>query len=430
MATHDLEHATLAVILQRERGDVLDQLHGGCFDVDANRVIFEALRSLHREGRGFDEPNLLAQLERTQTLQKAGGRAAVMALYFYDGANPTSLKGYVADLLSGAARRDLAASLLRLANDIEKPLVEVVEALENELMRIRKQGDVGAVPIDAAVMVEAAIKLVEDAAKRGDGLVGVSTGIAELDEMIGGWEPGTVTILLGSPGVGKTAIWLQSAMHVARRAHVGMVQLEMTPAKMGLRALSNEGRVSFKHLRRGSVAEREWPRLSEAMGDVAARRLLLAPNGVDTWADIKAFFRRCVVDHGAQVLFLDNLKIVSLPGARSELERFNTITRELKLLSRALNVPIVAIHHMHRMEDGKRPTLTSAYGSSSFEQDADNVLALWRPNGDDVPDEVEVLPLKTRDDFSRARTLRWVGDQQRYESMRPADPPPGMFMPS
>lgn len=430
MAAHDLEHAALAVILQHERGDVLDQLHGGCFDVDANRVIFEAVRSLHREGRGFDEPNLLAQLERDQALQKAGGRAAVMALYFYDGANPTSLKGYVADLLSGAARRDLAASLARLANDLEKPLVEVVESLENELLRIRKQGDVGASPIDAGTMIAAAMQLVDDAAKRGDGLVGVSTGVTELDEMIGGWEPGTVTILLGSPGVGKTAIWLQSALYVSRRAPVGMVQLEMTPAKMGLRAIANEGRVSFKHLRRGSVSDRDLQRMSDSFGPLSARQLFLAPNGVDTWADIKAFFRRCVVDYDAKVLFLDNLKIVAMPGAKTELERFNTLTRELKLLSRALNVPIVAIHHMHRMEDGKRPTLTSAYGSSSFEQDADNVLALWRPNGDDVPDEVEVLPLKTRDDFSRARTLRWVGDQQRYESMRPADPPPGMFMPS
>jgi replicative DNA helicase len=234
---------------------------------------------------------------------------------------------------------------------------------------------------------------------------------------------------MGSPGVGKTALWLQSALHVARRYPVAMVQLEMTPAKMGMRALASMARVSFKRMRRGAdLSQRDWQNLSESLGQLAGRSLLLAPNGVDTLNDIKGFFRRCVIDHGVRALFLDNLKIVNVPDAKGDLERFNRVTRELKLLARALDVPIVAIHHMHRMVEGSRPSLTSGYGSSSVEQDADNVLALWRPD-QQLDDEVELLPLKTRDDWAKAKPLRWVGDQQRYETMHPSPPPPSVREP-
>jgi replicative DNA helicase len=428
-AVHDIERALLAVVVQTGQGQLLEGLHAGCFDAEHNRAIYSALRELHEGERPLDEPSLLAQLDRAATLTKAGGRASVTALYYHDTALPASAPSYLRELHEHAARRAVGASLASLSRLVEDPdagLAAITEKVENELLRLRA-GVPGENYETATSMMAGAFNLIDLAQKRGDGLVGIDTGLPEINDLLGGWEKGTLTVILGTPGVGKTALWLQSAVHVAARHTIGMVQLEMTAAKMGMRVLAAEARVSFRKLRRGQgLSDRDLQRLSDMAGRIAGRNLLLAPNGVDAWPDVKAFYRRCVIDHGAAALFLDNLKIVSVPGAKTDLERFNTITRELKLLARALDVPIIAIHHMSRQVAGSKPTLQSGYGSSSVEQDADNVLALWRPD-EQLEDEVELLPLKTRDDWAKAKPLLWVGDQQRYTSMLPAEKPAGMF---
>jgi replicative DNA helicase len=431
-AIHEIERAVLALIVQHQRLDLFDRLDAGHFDAVTNRTIFTALRQVAGSGRACDEPSLVAHLERTSKLLDAGGRAGVTALYYHDTALLANLDAYVADLNAARLRSELSAALTRFAREVEAAggnLLELAEQVEAGVLAVTRRAssalDVGF--ISSAQMVEEAFNLVDAAHKRGDGLVGADTGLRELNEMLGGWESGTFTVLMGSPGVGKTALWLQSALHLARSQPVALVQLEMTPAKMGIRALANDARVSFRRMRRGEeLSHRQVERLSGSLGSISARKLFIAPNHLSEWAELRSWFRRMHLDHGAGSLWLDNIKIVGMKGMK-DLDRFQAITRGMKLLSRELNVPVVAIHHMHRLEEGARPTLTSGYGSSSIEQDADNVIALWRPNEEDAPDEVEILPLKTRDDRSRPVTIRWIGDEQRYETLAPTAAPPHLY---
>lgn len=425
-AEQDIERAVLAVIVAHDQRDTVEDLTPAHFGATTNRAIFEALLQLRQEGRPFDEPTLTAALTRRDTLGAAGGKAGVSALYYHDTALRANLPSYLRDLRQARHRRRLTQTLAALAKaseDHEKTLPELIEHVEREVLGVTREVSGEGQYVDASTMVADALALVEAAHERGDGLVGVDSGIQEVNDLIGGWEAGTFTVLMGTPGVGKTALWLQSALHVAQRQPAAVAQLEMTPAKMGMRALSSHGRISFRRMRRGNeLNDRDFTRLADAAGSVAGRQLHIAPSSINDWADLKAWFRRMHLDHGAQSLWIDNLKVIGMPRVK-DLDRLNAITRELKVLSRELNVPVIAIHHLHRLEEGKKPSLTSGYGSSSIEQDADNVLALWKPD-EEIDNEVQLLPLKTRDDRAKPSTLEWIGDQQRYQSIREEDAPP------
>ena len=423
IAHHEIERAVLALVVQHQDGATLDRLDGDLFDAKPHRALYDALLGLHLAEMPFDEPTLITALQRERQLANAGGKAGISALYYHDTALRSNLDAYLTQLRDATARRQLADGLLRLAREAETSedsLDALVARIETGVLERTRRHAGEAIYVDANTMVVDAMGLIDAAAKRGDGLVGIDTGIPALNELIGGWEPGTLTVLMGAPGVGKTALWLQSALHVALRWPIAMVQLEMTPAKLGIRALASQSRVSFRRLRRGAgLTEGDYQRLSDQLGRIANRQIMIAPRGISTWKEIKGYFRRCVIDHNAKALWLDNVKIVSVPSARSDLERFTTVFREMKLMAHELNVPIIAIHHLHRPErEGARPTLQSGYGASSVEQDADNVLALWRPDAD-AEEEVEILPLKTRDDHARSIVLRWIGDQQRFDEFKP-----------
>ena len=426
IANHEIERAVLALIVQHQDASTLERLDGDLFDAKQHRTLYDTLLSLHLAELPFDEPTLVTALTRERVLADAGGKAGVSALYYHDTAHRANLDAYLAQLRDASARRYLADGLLALAREAETSedsLDALTARIETAVLDRTRRHAGAAVYIDAATMASDAIQLIDAASKRGDGLVGLDSGIPALNDLIGGWEPGTLTVLMGDPGVGKTALWLQSALHVSRSWPIAMVQLEMTPAKMGIRALANQAGISFRRLRRGdNLTEGDYKSLSEQLGNLALRRIMLAPRGINEWKDIKGFWRRCVIDHEARALFLDNVKIVSMPRAKNDLDRFTTIFREMKLMAHELNVPIIAIHHLHRPDrPGSRPTLQSGYGASSIEQDADNVLALWRPDAE-AEEEIEILPLKTRDDLARPQVLRWQGEYQRFGTFKPDTP--------
>ncbi|MBA2666073.1 MAG: AAA family ATPase [Trueperaceae bacterium] len=421
----EVERAVLSIIVQHGATSLFDDLTPEHFGHDGNRALFTALAALHRAGRPLDQPTVTDALTGTPALSRVGGVAALALLWFDDSAVAANLPHYRRTMVEAASRRALSLTLATLARAVETEddLAALVDRVEREVLERTTRSGASSAFVSSKEMVLDAMALID--AVREDGLVGFDTGIAELNALFGGWEPGTLNIILGAPGVGKTALWLQSALHVATQAPVALVQLEMTPGKMGLRALANMSRVSFGRMRKNGLQDRDFQRMSDHLGRLAALPIHIAPSGVETLDEVRAWYRRMYVDHGCRSLWIDNMKLITLADTRvRDLDRFTVITRSLKRLSMELLSPIQTIHHMNRGEDElKAPTLRSGYGSSSIEQDADIVLALWRPIPDAVA-EVEVLPLKVRDAFGQAFLLNWIGDQQRYASLsRAAEPP-------
>lgn len=424
----DAERALLAVIVQNpgEVEELLFDLDRSLFAADENRVLYLAVTGLIAEGAPVDLNLLLQRLEARGELQAAGGRSAVTALWYHDTALLSNATAYVAALRDAAARRRIASTLTELAQLAESSDADVAVLLDAVDQRTRALqnaafGEVGYVSMGD--MLTGAMDLIEHAAKRGDGLLGYDTGYPSVNRLIGGWEDGTFTIIQGTPGSGKTAWWLQSALHVARQAPVAMVQLEMTGAKLGMRALANEGKVDLGRMRRANLSDRDYSRMSDAMGRLAERELYLAPQHVQTIEGIKHWFRRMHREVGAASLWLDNIKIVETDKPMKDIERFQYVTRQLKLLSREMGVPVIAIHHLHRLGPNEKPGLSSGYGSSSIEQDVDNLFSLWVPDPD-ARYLVDLLVHKTRDDGGAGESVpfEWRGQHQLFVDRDAAAP--------
>lgn len=425
LTNHDAERALLAVIAQNptDVDHILDDLDRSLFSNEENRVLYLALVKMTAAGEPIDLNLLLQRLEASNDLQNAGGRSAVTALWYHDTAVLTNAPAYLTALREASTRRRLAnvlSDLTQLVETHDGTASDVLEVVDTELMAITRAALGQAQYITATGMVSGALDLIARARERGDGLLGLDTGFKALNDMIGGWEPGTFTILQGTPGAGKTAFWLQSALHVATQEPVALVQLEMTEAKMGLRALANEGRVDLGRMRRANLSDRDYHRLSEAMGRIGTREVYIAPPHVQTIERIRTWFKRMHRELGCTSLWIDNIKIVETDKPMRDIERFQYVTRSLKLLAREMDIPVIAIHHLHRLAEGEKPSLTSGYGSSSVEQDVDALFSLWQPDPD-ARYLVQLLAHKTRDDAGAGTSVdfEWRGNHQRFVENTP-----------
>lgn len=420
LVASDAERAMLAILVKypEEARSVFDELDRNLFGAAENRHIYRAITELAADGYAYDQPLVTQHLEDAGHLTEAGGRAGIASLWYHEDAVLSNAESYLRKMQEAAARRRIATTLteiVRIAEEDDLPIPAILDRLNDGAKALinRNLGPTEYVGIDQAVVD--ALDLIAAAGKRGDGLLGYDTGFPTLNKTIGGWENGTFTIIQGAPGTGKTAFWLQTALAVAAQAPVAMVQLEMTAPKLALRALASDGRVNYGRLRRANLSDTDWSKISDSMSRLTARQVLIAPPSVQSITAIKHWFRRMHLEHGATSLWIDNVKIVEVDDKRMrDIDRIQSVTRQLKLLSREMDVPVIAIHHLHRLEKGERPTLHSGYGSSSIEQDVDNLFSLWLPSADDRTC-IELVAHKTRDDEpDKVIALQWTGNIQRF----------------
>lgn len=399
-------------------GSVRDRITADHFTDDRYRALFGAMEPLAERGM-IDEAMLLERLETSGRIGAAGGVATVQSV-LSGRAQRDMLEHYVAEMEQHYARRVIERALFRAQRMLDESepdsFTETAQEIEQLLMRALRSPNGQFEAVTGSQALTDALEMMQRAKDSVDGLLGYSTGLECLDRMLGGLEPGTFTILLGPPGVGKTALWQQIALKVSRHIPVGLVELEMTPAQLAMRALASLSQVSFHKIRRATLREDEMAKVSESMGVYELLPIHIAPDGVQSLSQLKVWARRAVFESGIGALFVDNLKIVDVPG-KEERQRIDTVTRELKLLSRELGIPVFAIHHIHRLKPGQRPTLTSGFGSSGAEQDADNLLALWNPDPDGGPFDMRLEGLKVRNDRPGIARLSFNGAWMRFTEL-------------
>ena len=219
---------------------------------------------------------------------------------------------------------------------------------------------------------------------------GVKTGFKDLDSLTNGLHPGNMVVLAARPAVGKSTLGLDIARNAAIRdsATSAIFSLEMSRSEITMRMLSAEARIPLTSIRSGSLTDEEWARLARRMGEISQAPLFIDDSPNLSIMEIRAKARRLKQRHNLKLIVIDYLQLMTsgrkVENRQQEVSEFS---RQLKLLAKELDIPVVAISQLNRSPEqrsDKKPMLSDLRESGSIEQDADVVILLHREDMYDI----------------------------------------------
>ncbi len=395
-----------------------------------NALIYEAMLELFALGRPVDFITVLERLKENENFDESSGKVYLMQL---------------AQLVPAISNVDSYAKIVREKYDVRTLILAAREILE----------DASAGAADASTLLDSAEQRIFDI-RRGKNMQGlqplgeviidtfdrldrlnspdkdlyrgIPTGIGELDSTITGLNRSDLIILAARPGMGKTSFALNIARHAAVtvRKKVAFFSLEMGREQLASRLLSTEALVGGTKLRTGELEEGEWARLIEG-GDILAKApIYLDDNSSITVPEMKAKIRRL---GGVDLVIIDYLQLMnSAKRIENRVQEISEITRNLKIMAKELNVPVIALSQLARASEKRtehRPVLSDLRDSGSIEQDADIVLFLYRedyyqnenpPGEDSDRNSGECIVAKNRHGELKTVSLHWQGEFMRFTS--------------
>ncbi len=383
------EEAVLGAVLINAESyfDVAQFLQADDFYIVRNRWIWDAFTRLHERRQPIDYLTVISELEQQSQLAEVGGPAYIMALI---NQTPTSLHAEAYGRLieqTSVRRRMLSAAneLAKLAYDQGKSVDTVLDEAEKSIFgiserRIRKDLQ----PIQQ--VLSEVYDRVDRMSQRGDEIMGVPTGLIDLDRLFGGLQKSDLLIVAGRPGMGKTGFMLSIAKNAAQKhkKHVAVFSLEMSNEQLVQRLIAQETGIDTQRLRTGKLADDEWPLFTHAIEVLSDTHIFLDDTPAITPLQLRTKCRRLHLEYGLDLVIVDYLQLMSGDTRiDNRVQEVSYISRNLKVLARELNVPVLAAAQLSRaveQRSDKKPVLSDLRESGSIEQDADIVMFIHRPD--------------------------------------------------
>ena len=409
--------------------EVLERLKPDEFYIQLNRDIYETIYSMFSYSMVIDPVTVLGQMKirGVYTDNCEEYLAEVMRI------TPTA-----ANVLEYAAIVKDRALLRRLgeaADEINAMVYEgsgeaetMLEAAERKIYALRQGRNVGGlVPISS--VVQNVFDEMNEAASSGNAIPGLPTGFPDLDRVILGLNNSELILVAGRPGMGKTSIALNMALHVGLnlKKSVAIFSLEMSREQLATRLLSRAALVPLQNLLTGQLSEQQWRAVTDSAQSLSMTDILIDDNPTLTVSDMNAQCRR-VADLGLVVI--DYLQLMQSAGSghswsnESRTQAVSDISRMLKIMAKELNVPVVTASQLSRANESrqdKRPMLSDLRESGSIEQDADVVIGLYRDGyynkESQAPNVAEAIILKNRKGQTGTVELSWMGEFTSFTSL-------------
>lgn len=370
-----------------------DPVHQRIYEIAAARIARNqlaspvTLKAFMEEDAGLKELGGPAYLARLAGAAISAFAVRDYAQMIYDLAIRRELIGLGRDISAKAARVDVAS----------EPRDQIVEA-EQHLYKLSEQGQTESGFQSFLKAVTDAVNVANAAYQREGGLAGVSTGLMDMDQKLGGLHRSDLLILAGRPSMGKTSLATNIAFNIAKAYKRGMTQdgvegaidggvvgfysLEMSAEQLAARILSEASEVPSEQIRRGDMTEEEFRRFVDAAKDLEACPLFIDDTPALPISQLAARARRLKRTHGLDVLIVDYLQLVRPATAKdSRVNEVSEITQGLKAIAKELDIPVIALSQLSRQvenREDKRPQLSDLRESGSIEQDADVVMFVFR----------------------------------------------------
>ncbi len=426
----DAEESVLgALLLSRDAIGAVSELglEPQDFYKPAHRLIFDAIKALYSSGSPADTVTVAEELRRAGFLAEIGGAEGLHEL---QNATPAiSSAGHYAKIVQETA---LLRQLIYAASDIAElaysepdDVMKALDQAESKIFNVAEQRVTDSTRT-LEELLAAEFDRIEEASLHKDKITGVATGYTDLDELLSGLQPSALYIVGARPAMGKTAFGLGLAAHVAQHSTkpVLVFSLEMGHSELTQRILSSEARVDSTKIRTGNLAEADWQKIGKAIGRLEVP-LFLDDNPRVTVTEIRAKARRIKAKFGGiGLIVIDYLQLMGGNGTSENRQlEVSEISRNLKILARELEVPVVALSQLSRgleARSDKRPMLSDLRESGSLEQDADVVMFLYRDEvyNADSPDKgsAEVIVAKHRSGPIGTKRLVFIGQYTRFDN--------------
>ena len=364
--------------------EALELLRPEDFYKPVHQLIFEAIVGLFDGNQPIDAITVADALRRTEQLDRIGGVTYLTSLL--ERVPTTSNIVYYAGIVDEtASRRRLmraGADVGALAMETDVPIEEVIDRAEAKVFAVaeRQVGD-GLLPVGP--MLQQALEKIEELGTRGADITGLATGFRDLDKMLTGLQPANLMVVAARPSMGKSALALNIAQHVAENGNpVAVFTLEMSREEVVARLLSSMASVDSSRLRTGQLGPELWQKVVREASKLYQMPLYVDDSPGLTVTAIRAKSRRLARHKGLGLVVVDYMQLMQGPSrSESRQQEIAEISRSLKNLARELHMPVIAVSQLNRaleQRENKRPRLGDLRESGAIEQDADIVLFIYR----------------------------------------------------
>lgn len=428
----DAEQSVLGgMLLSKDAiADVVEQIRGSDFYKPAHEAIYDSILDLYGRGEPADAVTVSDELTKRGDIGRIGG---VSYLHTLISMVPTAANaGYYARIVRERAvlRRLVEAGTrivqLGYATDggdvddiVNNAQAEVYAVSERRTTEdYHKLGEVIGGTLDE----------IESAGHRGEGMIGVPTGFADLDRLTNGLHPGQMIVIAARPAIGKSTLALDFARAASIKHNQASVvfSLEMSRSEITMRLLSAEARVPLQKMRTGQMGDDDWQKLAAIQGKLTEAPLFIDDSPNMSLMEIRAKCRRLKQKHDLKLVLIDYLQLMS-SGKRveSRQQEVSEFSRALKLLAKELEVPVIALSQLNRgpeQRTDKKPQMSDLRESGSIEQDADMVILLHREDAYERESpragEADLIVAKHRNGPTDTITVAFQGHYSRFVDMQ------------
>ncbi|OGN62003.1 MAG: replicative DNA helicase [Chlamydiae bacterium RIFCSPHIGHO2_12_FULL_49_11] len=394
------------------------------FFLSKHQMIFDSLYEAYQGDKPADVHLIAEILRRKNQLDDAGG-----SLYLVETAQFAGTSQYIEEYIEIIRNKAVLREMIDASKEIEKAAYSEPEDVDSILddaqgrlyqisQRTKQSTGVSIKEVLTGIKSEKKLPYLKELELRQEefltrdpnqpATVGLPTGFIDLDRLIGGFNRSNLIILAARPSMGKTALAVNIAEHIAMEAKVpvGMFSLEMTAEELVHRIVSSQSEVESEKIRNGSLSGLEYQRIVSAVSRLQESEIIIDDQPGMKITDLRARARRLKEVYNIQFLVIDYLQLLSgartFYSAENRQNEISEISRMLKTLARELEIPILCLSQLSRRVEeraGHRPMLSDLRESGSIEQDADIVMFVFRRdyyNPNDKPGMAEIIVAKNR----------------------------------
>jgi len=406
----DAEEALLGAILTSPSAyaKVSDMIVAEDFYKPANRLIYDAIKTLSEKTDPVDIVTVSEKLKEAGNLKEAGGRDYITDLAI-NSVTSVNVQYYAKIVKDTAIRRNLIAAgseIVNMSYENESPDL-VLDCAEKLIFGVASQRNTSEIQPITNLVFET-YEQIEYRYSHMDELAGVPTGFYDFDQMTSGLQPSNLIILAARPSMGKTAFALNIAQNVGLRTDkaVAIFSLEMSKHELMKRLLSSEAEVDARRMSSGHLQPQDWEKITSVMTSFSDNsKIYIDDTGGLSVTEMRAKCRRlAMTEKNLGLIIIDYLQLMQGSNPNDRNQEISAISRGLKTLARELNVPIIALSQLSRANEkrnDKKPMLSDLRDSGAIEQDADIVMFIHREEyydreNPDLKGKAELIVAKNR----------------------------------